>query len=106
MVLPIITTSELNAVIESLEKKKFRHIRYISLYNPKKFRLVLCPSILFNQSIADSKFPAMLKTINVTPIHKSGPKNVPQNYQPISQLNVFSKSFESLMKYYLMQYFE
>lgn len=35
---------------------------------------------------------------------KSGPNNNPNNYHPISDLNIFSKIFESLMIKYLMNY--
>lgn len=107
MVLPIITTIEMNAIIKSL-KNKNSDIYDISTSvikrNSDLFSIPLI--ILFNQSVANGTFPAMLKTAIVTPIHKSGPKDVPQNYRPISQLNVFSKIFEILMKSHLIQYLE
>ena len=53
-------------------------------------------TLLFNQSIATGTFPAVLKTAKVTPIHKNGPTNDPQNYRPISQLKAFSKIFRKI----------
>lgn len=107
MVLPIITTHEMNVVIKSLNNKN-SDINDISAYivkrNSDHFSVPL--TILFNQSVANGTFPDILKTAKVTPIHKSGPRDDPTNYRPISQLTVFSKIFETLMKSYLINYFE
>ena len=40
--------------------------------------------LLFNQSFADGKFPAILKAANATPIYKCVSKGVPQNYRRVS----------------------
>ena len=107
MVLPIITTFEMDAVIKSLKNKNSDiHDIPTSLIKRNSDLFSIPLTILFNQSVANGTFPAILKTAIVTPIHKSGPKDVPQNYRPISQLNVFSKIFETVMKSYLIQYFE
>ena len=63
-------------------------------------------TILFNQSVSTGTFPSLLKTAKITPIHKSGPDDDPKNYRPISQLTIFSKIFETLMKTYLIDYLE
>lgn len=94
MVLPVITTFEINEIIKSLKSKSsdvYEISASVIKRNSDLFSLPL--TVLFNQSVANGTFPAMLKTANVTPIHKSGPKDVPQNYRPFSQLNVFSNFF-------------
>lgn len=62
--------------------------------------------ILFNQSVTTRAFPAHLKTAKITTAFEAGPDNDPKNYRSISQLSVFSKIFESLMKFLLIQYLE
>ncbi len=95
MVLPVITTTEMIAIIKYL-KNKNSDLNDISASvikrSPELFSIPL--TIIFNQSVANETFPAMLKTPKDTPIHKSGPNDVPQNYRPISQLSVFSKNFK------------
>lgn len=84
----------MNEVIKSLKSKSsdvYEISASVIKRNSDLFSILI--TILFNQLFANGTFPAMLKTANVTPIHKSGPKEVPQNYRPISQLNVFSKFF-------------
>ena len=107
MVVPIITTSDTNNVINTL-KNKSSGINDIAASvvksNSDLFSVPL--TFLFNQSIRNGTFPARLKSAIITPIHKSGPNNDPKNYRPISQLPIFSKVFESLMKITLMQYLE
>lgn len=99
MMLPTIITHQVNTVIKSL-KNKYSSINDISTTvikrNSELFSLPL--TILFNQSVATGIFPTVLKIANITPIHKSGPNDDLKNYRPISQLTVFSKIFESLMK--------
>ena len=51
---------------------------------------------IFNLSFAQGIFPKLLKTAIVTPIYKSGSRNDPSNYRPISLLTIFSKLLEKL----------
>ncbi|CAH2084880.1 unnamed protein product [Euphydryas editha] len=51
--------------------------------------------IIFNQSIASSKFPSEWKIANVVPIFKKGESNISSNYRPISLLSIFAKLFEA-----------
>ena len=51
---------------------------------------------LYNYSIEKSSFPNRLKIACVIPGHKSGPKEIIDNYRPISNLPVLSKIFETL----------
>lgn len=47
-----------------------------------------------------------MKHATVIPIHKRGSKDDVNNYRPISLLSVFSKIFEKLMKFFLMNYLD
>lgn len=54
-------------------------------------------SLIINHSIDKAIFPDSLKIAKVIPLHKSGPKNNPSNYRPISLLNTLSKIFEKVI---------
>ena len=61
-------------------------------------------TFILNQSLDQGKFPTRLKSARVTPIYKKGAKSDMNNYRPISILNVFSKIFEKVMKWYLISF--
>ena len=62
--------------------------------------------LLLNQSFQQGKFPNRLKHAQVTPLYKKGAKTDPNNYRPISLLNVFSKIFEKIMKNKFMHFID
>ena len=49
---------------------------------------------LFNKSLASGQFPDEWKDANLTPVHKSGSKNLVNNYRGIALLSVVSKVLE------------
>ena len=51
---------------------------------------------LYNMSLTESLIPDQSKIGRITPVHKSGPTDILDNYRPISVLPVFSKVFEKL----------
>ena len=63
-------------------------------------------SAIFNLSIQQNVIPAEWKKAKVTPLHKSGAKDNPQNYRPISVLPVVSKVLERLIHKQLASYFD
>lgn len=107
MVVPILTTHDLNKVIQTIKNKK-SGINDIAVTVVKRNTELLSAPLAFlvNLSITSGTFPAKLKNAVITPIYKSGPNDNIKNYRPISQLSIFSKIFESAMKTYLMQYLE
>ena len=63
-------------------------------------------SEIFNQCIEYGIFPDDLKIGKVVPIFKSGKRDDPGNYRPISILSAFARIFEKLLYEQLHKYFE
>ena len=59
---------------------------------------------IFNQSITLCSFPDEWKVARVLPLYKSGHRNIPGNYRPISILPVISKIMERLLYDQLYDY--
>ena len=53
-------------------------------------------TFLYNFSIVKEVYPDLLKIAGITPVYKSGTKNMIDNYRPISNLPILSKVFEKL----------
>ena len=105
MVASYITSDDTIKIIKSLKRSGNPNIGITSnliIENKELFAIPL--THLYNLSISQGSFPDILKHATITPIHKSGPKNLIQNYRPISILSVYSKIIESLMKKDLLNY--
>ena len=61
---------------------------------------------LYNYCIEKGTFPDVLKIAEVKPIYKKGPKDICENYRPISLLSPFSTIFEKCIQHRLTQYLE
>ena len=74
---------------------------------PAKFLKLAAPIItnsitqIFNCSIETGEFPSNWK---ITPLHKKGPRNLLDNYRPISILPSISKVFEKILYEQLYEY--
>ena len=60
---------------------------------------------IFNTAIYSETVPFDWKVARVIPLHKSGPRNLFNNYRPVSILSVISKVFEKLLYEQLYDYF-
>ena len=100
------TVIEVAKEISSLKKQGGLHdipARFLKISNSYVSDL-LCR--LFNQCIEKGVFPDVLKTAQITPVHKKGPTNEFHNYRPISVLLNIGKIFESIIQKRLFNYFE
>ena len=61
-------------------------------------------TFIFNLSISSGIFPDEWKIAKVLPIYKSGPRNVLENYRPISILPVVAKVLEKEVHNQLYQH--
>ncbi len=107
MSIPPVSPQDIINIIKKLKNKMSNVVEIPISLLKRNCTLIAYPiSLLFNQSLNSGIFPATLKNANITPIHKSGPTNDPNNYRPISTLSAFSKIFESLMKNGLLSYLQ
>jgi hypothetical protein len=53
---------------------------------------------IFNISMHTGKLPDNWKKANVTPLHKKGPKNLVENYRPISLTSIVCKTMEKFIR--------
>ena len=104
--IPVMKIDDLLSIINSLDPNKATGLDGISARILKSSAHVICPSLLeiINLSITTGVFPDSLKIAKVNPIHKSGPKDDPANYRPISILSVLSKIIEKHITKHLFAY--
>jgi hypothetical protein len=63
-------------------------------------------AVLFRQSYSTGIFPTLWKSASVVPIHKSGARDDPSNYRPISLLPAISKVMETIVNNHLKRMLE
>ena len=103
-----ITVSEVCKALKELKSKKATGVDGIParLLKDGSDALASPLSVIFNLTIELNVIPAEWKKAKVTPLHKSGPKDDPRNYRPISVLPVVSKVLERLIHKQLAGYFD
>ena len=100
-----ITDNEIHDIINSLDSNKSNDIF------PKLLKALcnsFCPILihLFNSCMLAGVFPDELKCARVTPLFKSGNRNLMSNYRPISILPTLSKIFEKLIHVRIYQFLD
>ena len=106
--LPPITTHDVILHLSRIGPKKATGH---DLLSPKILRLSI-PYIvqpitnIINCSINEGIFPSQWKTAVITPLHKAGPADDPNNYRPISVLPILSKIFERHISEHLTSYLD
>ena len=95
----LITVEKLYHLLSGLSSNKATGVDKIS----SKILRIASPIIsnsltyIFNQAVTLCSFPLEWKVAKVTPLYKSGPRNSPGNYRPISVLPIVSKIMERVL---------
>ena len=95
-----ISENRVEGLLSSLEQQKFQgsgdiHPAILKMLSRK---LSYPLTIIFRESFKNSEVSEDWKLANVTPIHKQGPKNLVQNYKPISQTSQACRVMEAILK--------
>ena len=90
-------------VLEKMKKLNENKVTGIDKIHPKVLKrccytISLPLSMLFNQSLCESRLPQIWKDANITPIHKKGQQSKAEHYRPISLTNSPCKLLEELIK--------
>ncbi|PFX15504.1 putative RNA-directed DNA polymerase from transposon BS [Stylophora pistillata] len=103
-----ITVTEVRKALKDLKQKKATGVDGIPsrLLKDGSDALAYPLSLIFNLTIQQNVIPAEWKKAKVTPLHKSGSKDDPRNYRPISVLPVVSKVLERLIHKQLASFFD
>ena len=104
--IPLITEKDVRQIIDKLSSNKATgpdgmNVRTLKLISPVFARPL---TKLLNLSISSGKFPTEWKTAKVTPLFKSGPRDIKNNYRPISVLSILSKVLEKHVAKSLMNH--
>lgn len=100
--------SEVKRIIQNLKQNCAVGWDNISNKILKKFNHILAPHLthIFQICLSDGVFPTCLKQALVTPVYKSGNKDLVSNYRPISVLPSISKILEKLINNRLVKYLQ
>ena len=60
-----------------------------------------CLQLIYHASLKNGRLPAEWQLAHVTPVHKAGSKELPNNYRPISLTSVPCKMLEHIVLHYL-----
>lgn len=60
--------------------------------------------IIFKKSYATGEVPSILRKANITPLFKSGCKNIMSNYRPVSLTSIVCKIMEGIVKDSIMSH--
>ena len=103
-----VNKKEIIDIVNSFENKLSKDKDGFNMYIMKKIvNQVVDPFLhICNLSFNKGIFPDAMKVAKVIPIHKSGEKNVFNNYRPVSILSQFSKILERLFCNRLENYIE
>lgn len=103
-----ITETGTEIIVRNLNNTSSSGFNNISVKTVKKcLNNIITPlTQLINKSLRDGIFPQALKTSKVIPIFKTGDKNEPSNFRPISLSPYESKIIEKSAKYQLIEFIE
>ena len=103
-----VSQHEVKRAVFSLKNTNATGIDGIALQYIKDSLPITLPHIstVINTSIANEVFPEIWKHAIIKAIHKSGDKEEPSNFRPISLLPVLSKILEKVISFQLIDYLE
>ena len=92
--------NEIKDLLKGLDKTKAEGPDEISNWVLKECAEELCTPLLliFQNSLRQGKLPKSWKLANVTPLYKSGDKQNPLNYRPVSLTSVVCKLLERIIR--------
>lgn len=98
-------------VIKAIEETKINSapgIDYVPpiLLHKCKNQLAAPLTIIMNKSIKTGEIPEVWKEAIIVPIFKSGNKEMPANYRPVSLTSQLAKLLERIIRWYLVKYLE
>ena len=103
----LISSDEVNKQLSELNTSKACGFENV----PNKLYKIIAPIIspfladIFNKCYDHGTFPSILKYAKVIPLYKTGPKDLVNNYRPISLLSPIAKIFEKLLYVRLDKFF-
>lgn len=103
-----VPSDKIKTIITNMCNSKAQDIYNLNMALVKKHQCELLVPIthLVNLSIRTNTFPECWKPAVITPIHKSGEKDTPNNYRPIAILPVVSKVLEKVIAEQLIEHLE
>lgn len=103
-----VSVSEVKSIFENLDPSKSPGPDGITARLLKEFSSEVSDSVtsMFNQSLTSGVFPEKWKDSNLTPVFKSGQKDVITNYRGISLLSIMSKGLERCVHTHIYSHVE
>lgn len=101
-----VTEDDIRQVINKLPGNKAAGHDAISSRILKENIDVLCGPLchIFNHAFSSKTYPSILKTAKVIPVYKSGDRNLPDSYRPISVLSSINTTLEKLISSQLRRF--
>jgi hypothetical protein len=103
-----VTTFGVQKLLSNLDPKKSVGPDEISPRILKESSEEITPvlTFIFNQSLSTGEIPDDWLIANIFPLHKKGPKDLPENYRPISLTSVCSKVMEHIIHSCICRFLE
>ena len=105
---PLVTVTEVNTIIKSLNSKKSSGLDGIPIKIIKcTANIIDCHMAnIMNMGIENQKYPEEAKKASIRPIYKKEDRNKVANYRPVSILSNISKVYERLIYKQIQSFFE
>lgn len=102
------TPDEVDSIIKSLNNSASSGTDYLNTNMIKEIssEISIPFSDIVNRCLMEGYFPNILKSAQVHPVHKKGPKDCINNYRPISIISCLSKVFEKILHKRLLNFLE